>query len=793
MVEHLLHEGLIQGKDGQWRIGQDITTTDIGIPDSLRQLIDKQFERLGPEEQRILTAGSIVGREFAVAVVAAILAQDSEDVEKRCAGLAMKSQFVRTTGLEEWPDGTISGRYSFSHALYQKAVYERTATARRIGLHRRIGECKEAAYGQRAGEIAGELAIHFEQGHDYQQAIRYLEQAGKTASRRHAHQEAIRHFTKGLELLQALPDTPERSRHELTLQLTLVGPLLTSKGYTALEVEKTYVRARELCRQLGDPPQPFSAVLFGLCIFYQLRGDVQKGHDLAKQLLALAQSVQNPTLLLRAHMALGNVLYFLGDFAASREHLQQGFTFYLPHKHNPLVSNIAQDLGVICSSRAALDLWFLGYPDQARRSSDAGLTLAQELSHPFSLAFALHAAAGVQHECRETQTAQREIERLLTLSEEQGFPYYAAWGTIWQGWMQVVMQDEGEDSVARMLHGLAALRIAGSELGLSYFVALLAEAYGKIGQTEEGLAVLTETLDTVQKTGERFYEAELYRLKGQLTLQKFQVSSLKSQVTNLQPPAPSTSAEAEAEACFHKALEIARRQQAKSLELRAATSLARLWQTQGKSTEARQLLEEVYSRFTEGFATKDLRDAEVLLTTLGGKIENKIENKIEKRRHGTRQAGQSRSQGDSVPPSLFVVQCSAEAPLTSNPQPQAVGIFRHEGAYWTLAFQGVVCRIKDIRGLHYLAPLLQNPDKEFHALALETGSSPPQGSTPPRLSMAESSAERARINVTRAIKTAIKKIAASHLPLGQHLHLTIKTGMFCSYMPGSRQSSSWQE
>ena len=184
-----------------------------------------------------------------------------EDVEKRCAGLAAKGQFVRTLGVEEWPDGTIAGRYSFSHALYQNVVYERVAAARRIGLHRRIGERKEAAYGQRTGEIASELAVHFEKGRDHWRAVRYLEQAGKNAIQRHAHQEAIGHLTNGLELLRALPDTPERIQHKLTLQLTLVSPLLTVKGYTAPEVEQTYARARDLCRQFR---RPTSALLCGV-------------------------------------------------------------------------------------------------------------------------------------------------------------------------------------------------------------------------------------------------------------------------------------------------------------------------------------------------------------------------------------------------------------------------------------------------------------------------------------------------------------------------------------------------
>jgi class 3 adenylate cyclase/predicted ATPase len=764
MIEHFLHEGVIAEADGRWRVCQDVSTAEVGVPDNLRRLIEKQLERLDVEEQRVLAVGSVAGMEFAVATVAAALAQEIEEVEKQCAGLAAKGQFIRAVGVEEWPDGTIAGRYSFIHALYQNVVYERVAAVRRIGLHRRIGERKEAAYGQRTAEIASELAVHFAKGRDQRRAVHYLEQAGRNAIRRHAHQEAIGHLTNALDLLRVLPETPERTRQELTLRLTLVGPLLTVKGYTSPEVEKTYTQARELCRQLGDLPHPFSSVLFGLSIFHQLRGELHVGRELAEQLLTLAQSGPNPTLLLWAHMALGNALYFLGDFVAARDHLHQGLTFYLPHKHSPSVTNIAQDLGVICLSRSALTLWFLGYPDQARLSSDKGLTAAQELSHPFSQAFALHAAAGVHRECRELQAGQKQVERLVALSEEYGFPYYSTWGTILQGWLRTVQEKE-EVGVTRMHQGLAALRTTGSALGLLFFDALLAEAYGQVGQTATGLAVLTEGLEVASKTGEQFYAAELYRLKGTLTLQS-QVSSPKSQ------------GEEAAEVCFQKAIDIARRQQAKALELRAVMSLARLWQQQGKIAEARQLLEEIYAWFTEGFDTRDLQDANALLMALGGRTDEPQ----------SRQPSKSPSAGRKTFPSRAATSpLCTETYTSSASHPLPENLFRNEGEYWTLAFQGTLCRVKDIRGMHHLAQLLKNPHKELHALALVHSSANAQGEEP-----AKSSSEQARVNVTRAIKAAIKKITASHPALGQHLLHAIKTGTLCSYTPDPQQPCPWR-
>ncbi len=256
---------------------------------------------------------------------------------------------------------------------------------------------------------------------------------------------------------------------------------------------------------------------------------------------------------------------------------------------------------MICRTDVNLALWSLGYPDQALRRSHEALTLAQELSHPFSLAIALCFAAELHQYRREGRATQERAEAAITLCTEQGFALWLATGTILRGWA-LAEQRQGEEGIAQIRQGLVAYRAMGSELARPQFLALLAEAYGKASQPEEGLSVLAEALAVVNKTGERFCEAELYRLKGQLTLQS-QVESHKSKVE-------------EAEACFHKAIDIARRQQAKSLELRAVVSLSRLWQQQGKQEEARKLLSEIYNWFTEGFDTKDLQEAKALLAAL---------------------------------------------------------------------------------------------------------------------------------------------------------------------------------
>jgi predicted ATPase len=324
-------------------------------------------------------------------------------------------------------------------------------------------------------------------------------------------------------------------------------------------------------------------------------------HGLAAQLLRLAHRQQTPTLFLLAHTAVGIASVFLGEPVVAREHLEQGIALYDPQKHNARVSGVAQDPGVACLSYAAWALWFLGYPDQALRKAQEALTLAQELDHPYSVAFAMGMAARVYQWCRDEQRTHEQAEATVTLCTDQGFQYFLAIGTILRGWA-LAEQGQGQEGIAQIRQGMVSVRATGAEILMTYYPALLAEAQGRGGQAGEGLAVLGEALAIADKNEERFYNTELYRLKGELTL-KAKAQGSKSTVE-------------EAEECFWKAVEIARRQSAKSLELRAVMSLARLWQQQGKKNEAHQMLSKLYGWFTEGFDTKDLQDAKRLIEEL---------------------------------------------------------------------------------------------------------------------------------------------------------------------------------
>jgi predicted ATPase len=307
-------------------------------------------------------------------------------------------------------------------------------------------------------------------------------------------------------------------------------------------------------------------------------------------------------------------LLYSGELAAGRKHLEQAIALYDPQGYRSQAYHTAvENPGVACLLQLARALWDLGYPDQALERSYAAITLAQELAHPFSLAWALSHAA-VIHLCRrEVPAARKQAEASMVLCREQGFPLYLAVGTYVRGWA-LAEQGEVEEGIVQMRRGLVAWEATGAVLGRPSWFAPLAAAYGKVGQAHAGLTLLAEALGVVQKTGERDNEAELYRLKGELTLQKFRVSDSTCQVDN--PQSVIRNPQSEAEACFHKAIEIARRQQAKSLELRAVMSLSRLWRQQGKKDDARQMLAEIYGWFTEGFDTKDLQEAKALLEEL---------------------------------------------------------------------------------------------------------------------------------------------------------------------------------
>jgi predicted ATPase len=613
VVQTLAEEGAVTGVRGSYRLER--APTELHISPTVQGVLAARIDRLAPEEKALLQQLAVIGREFPLSLLRQVVPQPEEEVYRLLASLQRKEFLYEQPAFPEV-------EYLFKHALTQEVAYNSVLIDRRRILHERTAQAIERLYAEQLEEHFSDLAHHYRRSGDTIKAIEYLGLAGQQAVQRSAHAEAITHLTAALTLLTTLPDTPERAQQELTLQIALGNALMATKGYTAPEVEQAYTRARALCQQLGETPQLFP-VLFGLWGVYFLRAELQTGRELAEQFLRLAQHAQDSALLVEAHSILALTLYVPGELAPAQAHAAQGIALYDAAKHGSLAVLYGEDPGVNCLCYGASAQGYLGYPDQALKRIEEALTLAQELAHPHSLANALYWAAVLHQVRREGPTAQGRAEALLALSTEHGFPVWLALGTLLQGWALAV-QRQGEEGIAQLRQGLDALRALGQEVTQPYFLALLAEAYGKVGQAAEGLTVLAEALATVEKTGERCYEAELYRLKGELTLQSKQVEDKsqtsrgqvegKSEVTNPQPLIPNS--HAEAEAYFQQAIEIARRQQAKSLELRAVMSLSHLWQSQGKKEEAHEMLAEIYGWFTEGFDTKDLQEAKALLAEL---------------------------------------------------------------------------------------------------------------------------------------------------------------------------------
>jgi predicted ATPase len=426
--------------------------------------------------------------------------------------------------------------------------------------------------------------------------VRYWQRAGQQASERSANLEAISHFTTGTELLQSLPETSEHTKQALTLYIGIGAALQMVKGHAAPEVEHAYSQARALCQQVGETPE-LVPVLFGLWKFYLVRARLHPARELGNTLLRLAQQARDPALSVIAHYALGETWFCLGVLPAARQHAEAGIALYTPDQRRAPVFRMGQDLGVACRDNVAETLWLLGYPEQALARLYEALALAHELSHPYSLAWAQWWVAFVLQLRRDVRAMHEHAEAAVTLATAQGFPQWAAQGTILRGWA-LAMQGQGEAGLAQVRQGIAAVRATGGALFDPYYSALLAEVCDHLGHTADSLQALAEAHTLVEQQEERWWEAEVCRLRGVLLLR--------------QPGTP----QAEAEAWLQLALDVARRQEAKSLELRAAMSLARLWLQQGKQAEARALLAPIYGWFTEGFGTADLQEARALLDAL---------------------------------------------------------------------------------------------------------------------------------------------------------------------------------
>jgi class 3 adenylate cyclase/predicted ATPase/ribosomal protein L40E len=601
LTKMVLESGLLTEANDHYKLTGPVPP--LAIPSTLQDSLMARLDRLASVRE-LAQLGATIGREFSYELLHAVSPLDEQTLQHGLQQL-VGAELIYQRGTPP------QASYFFKHALIQDIAYQSLLKSRRQQLHQQIVRVLEDRFPDTNEAQPELLAHHYTEAGRFEQAITYWQQAGKRASERSAYVEAINHLTKGLGLLKTLPDTPERSQQELLLQLSLGPALIATRGNAALEVEHTYRRAQVLCQRGGDTQQLFPA-LFGLRSFYVVQADVQTAHAIGEQLLDLAERTQEVDFFVEAHVALGATSILRGDLTAARASMEQALAYHDLQCCQSHTALYGIDPGVMSCSCLSWVLQWLGYPDQARNKDQEALDLAQQQSHPFSQAVALNNAAVLYGHRREVVAMQRHAEALLSLASAQGFPAYVAVGTLLQG-VALAAQGQRAEGITQAHQGLTALRVANAELPRPFFLVLLAETCGRIGEIAEGLQALEEVQAIVDKTGAWVHEAELYRLRGELLLQQSKGQGSKF---NVEESSESRVQSSESEAFFFQAIDIARKQQAKSWELRAATSLARLWQAQGKAAEAHKMLSEVYNWFTEGFDTKDLREAKALIEEL---------------------------------------------------------------------------------------------------------------------------------------------------------------------------------
>ncbi|HKG45900.1 MAG TPA: AAA family ATPase [Pyrinomonadaceae bacterium] len=552
-ANYLLETGLIVLRENTWELKVDIKNVELGVPDNIKQMIERHVDHLDVETQRTLDAASVAGLEFSTPALAAGLEEDPRVVEARCNELARQRQYIQECGVQELPNGEVVTRFGFVHVLYQNVLYDRLPVAQRVKLHRLIAERGEEVYGKRAVEISTELAMHFERGRDFERAAYYFKTGANNAIRRFAFQEAVDLARRGIELIEKLPNTREVLNDALCLHLTLGVPLIAIEGYASPSVGKVYTKARELYDELGDSPD-VAEVLWGLWTFHTLSGDLETARDIAEKFLRLSERLSYPGLALRGHWALEITFTHLGNFEMALDHFDKALALYQPELHRDDSFFYALNPGVAMPCFAAWALWFVGRTDEAVSRMDEAVKLAGELSEPQGMA---HAGlfASVLHQLRRDHRLVREYaEAVSNVSQTHGLVLYGAMSECMKG---RALSEEGRphEGVEQMRAGLAALEATATAVVRPYFLALLAEELLKLGEVDEAWSVLEEATAMVSSTGERYYEAELYRLKGELLLKK-------------NP--------ANAEECFKRSLAIAKSQKAISLQFRTEMSLARL-------------------------------------------------------------------------------------------------------------------------------------------------------------------------------------------------------------------------
>ncbi|MGI9333793.1 MAG: diguanylate cyclase [Gammaproteobacteria bacterium] len=565
------------------------TLTGIMVPSSLRGTLMSRLDRL-QSAKTVAQIAAIIGRQFSYELLRAVYPGDEAALSRELARLLDAELLYRQ---QMRPSVT----YMFKHALIQETIYETMLDETRQTHHGRVASVLQAQFPEIVQAHPELLAHHLNEAGQYIAAITFWRKAGEGAIQRFANVEALAHLGRAVKLVQHLPTDAERDREELDIQ-TLLGPtLLASKGFASVEVEDAYTRARLLAERMNDIPR-LAVVLRGMWALYLVRARLETSRSVAEQVLALGEQCQDDGYELEARRPLAQSLFYLGDFQGARENLERVFELYDEDRHGGHRLRYGSDSLVVSSSYLAWTLWFQGYPDQALQRSHEAVDRARLLGHPFTLAQTLTNALYVHQLRGEVDLTLRCAEDSIEYSKKLGFPYWASISAIMRGWAQAHLTG-GESGIEDLELGLAAYENSGSQVALPWFMSLCAEVKASAGQLDEALSLTAQAMEQVQRAGERFYEAELHRCQGELAMRR------------------SATASSQLESCFLRALEIARGQAARSLELRAATSLSRLWRERGNLQAARELLAPLYASFEEGHDTHDLQQARRELELLG--------------------------------------------------------------------------------------------------------------------------------------------------------------------------------
>ena len=583
LTKAMLESGFVREVGGQFELTAPLPP--LAIPETLHDSLMARLDRLGGAKV-LAQIGACFGRMFSYELIAALAALDEPELQRGLDQLVSAELIIRRG---RPPEAT----YRFKHALVRDAAYQSLLKSRRRELHHHIARILEERVPDVAAAQPELLAHHLTEAEQLPEAVLFWHRAGERANERAANLEAAGHLTKGLDLLDRMPENSERYERELMLLTTLGQVLTAAKGYGHPEVERIYSRAHELAERVRQTPRLFP-VLLGLTIHHAVRSDLSAARDLGERLLALAQQTSDPVLVVEASYAAGITCSWLGEFASAWRHFERGIDHYDIVQHRAHLALYGQDGGPICLCRGGMALWYLGHPDQALSLVGEALATTAKLGHLYSRAYVVTWTAILHVHRRDVAKAQKAVELALAFATEHEFPFWQTQGVLLQGWV-LVQRGEVATGIERLRQGLAGIQTMGAGMIQPWAMGLLAEAYGKAGRIADGKNLIDDALAIVGRTNQRWCEAELDRLRGELVL--------------LLPEGDS----AEAEDCFRRAVDVARAQDARMWELRSAASLARLWRSQGLKAQVCELLAPLIACFSEGERTPDLQDAQAVL------------------------------------------------------------------------------------------------------------------------------------------------------------------------------------